>query len=116
MEKVSFEDIGMVAATFASQEGVKGGQVVKVTDNGQVGPCEAGDQFCGVALEGRGGFAGVQVKGFVTVKATGTVDLGWTELCADGAGGVKAAASGGSGRAYLVVDSDSTAGTAVLCL
>ena len=112
MKQVSFDDIHSVAATFAAQEGVVSGQVVKITANGQVGPCTANDQFCGVALSGAP-FAGVQVKGFATVKATGSVSLGYVKLVADGTGGVKA---GETGREYLVVETDSTAGTAVLYL
>ena len=53
MNKVSFEEIGAVAATFFAQKEVKAGQVVKMTGNGQVGPCSAGDKFCGVALSNR---------------------------------------------------------------
>ena len=37
MSKVSFEDIGAVIATFAAQDSVKPGQVVKIAANGQVG-------------------------------------------------------------------------------
>ena len=44
MNKVSFEEIGAVAATFFAQKEVKAGQVVKMTGNGQVGPCSAGGQ------------------------------------------------------------------------
>ena len=112
MSKISFEDIGAVTATFAADEGVEGGQVVKVTGNGTVGPCAAGDAFCGVALEPRKGAAAVQVKGFVTVSCTGDLALGWTTLAADGQGGVKAAASGGV--TVLVVSAGS--GSAVGCL
>ena len=36
MNKVSFEEIGAVAATFFAQKEVKAGQVVKMTGNGQV--------------------------------------------------------------------------------
>ena len=61
-DRVSFGGIGAVVATFAVQEGVKGGQVVKLTGNGQAGPCESGDLFCGVALEPRAGFGAVQVR------------------------------------------------------
>ena len=64
MSKVSFEDIGMVTATFTAREDVKSGQVVKITGNGEVGACADGDAFCGLALSVRSGFAGVQVKGF----------------------------------------------------
>ena len=63
MSKVSFEDIGAVIATFAAQDSVKPGQVVKIAANGQVGACSAKDAFAGQAQSVRGGFAGVQVKG-----------------------------------------------------
>ena len=39
MSRISFEGIGEVAATFACGEGVKAGQVVKLTGDGTVGPC-----------------------------------------------------------------------------
>lgn len=115
MKTISFDDIGQVIATFEAS-GVTAGQVVKVTGNGQVGACSAGERFCGVALAGRGGFAGVQVRGFATVKAGSTVTTGWVKLTADGSGGVKVAATADDGQEYLVVEVDSTAGTAVLYL
>lgn len=127
MSKVSFEDIGAVVATFALQEGVKGGQTVKVTGSGQVGPCASGDPFCGVALEPRWGCGAVQVKGFVSVKTGETLTPGWAELVADGTGGVRAAreaaaASEGQsavpaeqGVRVLVVSTEPD-GSAVLCL
>lgn len=111
MSKVSFEGIGAVVATFLTEEGVTGGQVVKVAENGKVASCADGDTFCGVAMEPRKGAAAVQVKGFVTVPATGSLALGWTEVAANGAGGVKASAGG---RSVLVVSVEE--GTAVLCL
>lgn len=86
MSKVSFEDIGMVTATFTAREDVKSGQVVKITGNGEVGACADGDAFCGLALSVRSGFAGVQVKGFACVPTSGTVTLGRVKLAADGAG------------------------------
>lgn len=120
MGKFSFEDIGSVVATFAADAGVTGGQVVKLTGNGAVGPCSGGDKFCGVALEPRRGGAAVQVKGFAEVSVTGELAVGWAVLTADGTGGVKAAPSGADGAApdgvaALVVDV-SRDGTAVLCL
>ena len=76
MSKISFEDIGAVVATFAAEEGVCGGQVVKVTGSGTVGPCGDGDAFCGMAFQPRKGMAAVQVKGFLTVSTTGTSGMG----------------------------------------
>ena len=127
MSKVSFEDIGAVVATFAVQEGVRGGQVVKVTGNGRVGPCASGDPFCGVALEPRWGCGAVQVKGFATLQTGESLTPGWAELVADGQGGVRAArgavaaAEGGSAApaergVRLLVVSAETEGSAVVCL
>ena len=112
MSKISFEDIGSVVATFLADSGVKGGQVVKLTGNGQVGPCSAGDAFCGVALEPRAGLAAVQVKGFVTVSTTGSLTPGWANVEADGNGGVQSSADGGI--PVLVVSAGEN--SAVLCL
>ena len=112
MKQISFEDIGAVCATFAAQEGVKAGQVVKLADNATVGPCTDGEAFAGVALE-EGSWVGVQVKGFLTVAASSALTPGWAVLAADGSGGVKTSASGVN---CLVADYDSTAHTAVICL
>lgn len=114
MGKVSFEDIGGVVATFAAHEEMDGErQVVKITDNGQVGPCADGEAFCGVALSGADQFAAVQVGGFAQINAAGEVGLGWVKLSADGSGGVKV---DDAGREYLVVHYDSAEGTVVVKL
>ena len=113
MSKISFEDIGNLMATFYAEEGVQDGQVVKMTGNGTVGPCGAGDLFCGVAGTPRAGIAGVQVGGFVKVPATMPLSVGMIGLVADGKGGVK---TGENGTAVLVVDVDTAENTAVICL
>ena len=69
--KISFEGIGEVVATFACGEGVIAGQVVKVTEDGTVGPCTDGEKFCGVALSAENGYAAVQLGGLVKVAAIG---------------------------------------------
>ena len=112
MSKISFEGIGSVMATCQAEEGVIGSQVVKLTDNGMVAPCSAGDAFCGVAMEPRAGITGVQFKGFMTVTCTGSLTPGWATLAADGSGGIKTAASGVTA---LVVCANGD-GTAVICL
>jgi len=119
MNQFSFEGIGAVAATFSAGTGVKGGQVVKLTQPDTVGACEDGDRFCGLAMEPRRGGAAVQMKGFMQVNRTGPLGVGWHALVADGAGGVRAAAEGAaeSGVAALVVSvSPGDSGTAVICL
>ena len=108
---VSFEDIGRLSVTFG-QEGCEGGQVCKVRGNGMVAPCADGDKFCGIVEHVRGNHAAVQVAGFAEVKVTGTVGVGYVNLCADGTGGVKA----GTGREYLVVSVDENAKTAIIKL
>ena len=106
---VSFEEIGRMAVTFA-QDGCESGQVCKVSENGTVAPCAAGEKFCGIVEGVRGDFAAVQVAGFASVAVSGSVGVGYVNLCADGQGGVKA----GSGREYLVVSVN--ADTAVIKL
>ena len=108
---VSFEEIGRLAVTFADG-GVAAGKVCKVSGNGTVAPCADNDKFCGVVEGVRGGHAAVQVAGFVSVACSGTVELGYVNLCADGNGGVKA----GEGREYLVVSVDETAKTVIIKL
>ncbi len=108
---VSFEEIGRLAVTFA-HSGCEAGQVCKVSAGGAVAHCAAGDKFCGVVEGVRGGFAAVQVAGFATVAVSGSVGVGYVNLCADGTGGVKA----GTGREYLVVSVDTNAKTAVIKL
>ena len=114
MTSVSFHGIGQVCATFLGG-GASEGQVVKLSGPGAVGPCGAGDNFCGVAVCQRDGACGVQVAGFVTVRYTGTAPApGWAALDADGEGGVKSADSGG--RTYLVADVDAAAKTVTIKL
>ena len=112
MSKISFEDIGAVVATCQVEEDVAGGQVVKMTGNGKVGPCADGDRFCGVTMQPRCDIAGVQFKGFMTVGCTGSLTPGWAVLAADGSGGVKAASTGVNA---LVIGANGD-GTAVICL
>ena len=110
---ISFEGVGQVCATFLGA-GLTDGQVVKITDNGTVGACSAGDAFCGVALCCKDDACTVQVSGFVTVKYSGTAPKpGWTGLAADGEGGIKSA---GSGTAYLVADVNDEAKTVTIML
>ena len=112
--KLSYEGIGQWAATFACDD-LAEGELVKVSANGTVAACAAGDDFCGMVLSvGRGGDAcavalGGMVTAGYTVPAEGAAPaLGWSGLSADGEGGVQADADGST---YLVVDVDTTAKT-----
>ena len=55
--------IGETAATFLAADGVTAGAPGKMTANGTVGACAAGDDFCGAALNARCGYAAVQQRG-----------------------------------------------------
>ena len=104
MSRISFEGIGEVAATFACGEGVKAGQVVKLT-----GADGDGERFCGVALSAGEGFAAVQLGGLIRVAASGgALSEGWNRLLADGSGGVRPdSAETPTGGEYLVVRAES---------
>jgi hypothetical protein len=109
--KVSFEGIGEMLVTCYAESGTARGMVVKMTDNGEVGPCSAGDRFCGVAVSvAEDSFAAVQMGGLGTVGYSGGAPVvGWVKLSADATGGV--AVDETSGVAHLVVSVDSAAGT-----
>lgn len=105
--KISFEGIGQTSLTFIGS-GVKHGEAVKVTGAGTVSPCAAGDDFDGFVTGVNGEYAGVVIRGAVSVPYSGTAPgFGRVALSADGDGGVKAVTTGGV--KYLVVDVDSAA-------
>ena len=111
---VSFEGIGQVCATFLGS-GLTEGHVVRMAGQAEAGACGDGDPFCGVALCCKDDACTVQVSGFVTVGYSGAAPaVGWCSLAADGKGGVKTAASGGT--PCLVADMDTTAKTVTIML
>ena len=112
---ISYDGIGELAATFRCS-GVTEGHAVKLSASETVAECSAGDAFCGVAVSvSKGGDAcAVQLRGMVTIPYTGTAPAaGSGILAANGSGGVKTAASGGS---YLIVAADTTAKTVTILL
>ena len=113
MKLVSFEGIGQVLATFEAEEGVREGQVVKVSGPGRAAPCADGEPVAGVAAAVRDGCVSVQLSGCAAVQASG-VEPGWVKLSTDGKGGMKRDDT--AGRAYLVVDQDSAGGTVTVLL
>ena len=113
---ISFEGIGQWCASFACED-VAEGMAVKLTDNGKVGKCGAGEDFCGVVAamghDGKG--CSVQMGGFVTLPYSGeeVPALGICTLSADGKGGVQSATGGWE---YLVVCVDKSAKTVTIKL
>ena len=114
MKKVSFEEIGAVVATFLAGDNAKKGQMVNLSAADTVDGCSADGRFCGLALDVTGdGVASVQVSGFAQVPCSDAgVTPGWVALAADGTGGMKQDASGGTD--YLVVQVETS--SAVICL
>lgn len=101
--KVSFEGIGEVFATFYNN-GAADGQPVKISGNGEVSPCSAGEKFSGIAVAPGEEYTGVVIGGCITVPYSGTAPaLGHTALVADGNGGVK---SGAGGNSHTVINVD----------
>ena len=105
---ISYEGIGEWCATFVCGA-VSEGDIVKVSANGTVGKCTAGDGFCGVvravAHDGK------------SVKYSGTAPaVGYAERMADGSGGVSKPGENQSGSSYLVLSVDSAADKAVIKL
>lgn len=100
---VSFAGFGEAIATFETEEVIQAGMPVKMADNGKVAACAAGEAFIGFAVSQRGDFVGVQLKGYRTAAVTGSVELGWAQLTADGSGGVQ---TGADGVSALVVWAD----------
>ena len=112
----SYEGIGQWCATFAGSQAEEG-QVVKLTAGKTVGPCAAGDGFCGVvkSVSRDGEACTVALGGMVTAGYSGSSapTVGWSGLAADGSGGVKASSAG---RSYLVVDVDTSGKTVTFAL
>ena len=102
-------------ATLKAADGLAVGQAVKISANQTAAPCAAGNVPCGVCNELRGGYAGVQLAGYAKLSYSGTAPaVGYTQLAADGNGGVKAASSGG--KFYTVLEVDSAKSTLGLIL
>jgi hypothetical protein len=111
---IAFDGIREVVVTFLATEDTKAGDLVKISDQGTVSPCKAGETFFGQVLSLEEDTAAVQMGGFVTVNcASGCPALGYVTLAADGAGGVKTASTG---KNTLVVSTDPNALTAVIYL
>lgn len=105
---VSFKGFNENAATFKTTEDIPTGKAVKISASDTVAPCADGENFCGFAVDGGGGYACVQLCGTVKTGYTGTAPaLGFDRLAAS-ADGVKTA---DNGREYLIFSVDADAET-----
>ena len=100
---VNFNGYGENVLTFIADSGLtETGVPVKISDDGTVAKCSANDVFCGVCVGVRGGYAAVQLAGYVRVAAAARIEPGYKKLAAGSTGNV---AVNTSGRELLVVDS-----------
>jgi hypothetical protein len=106
--KIALNGFNENVATLEAESGVTAGMPVKMTGNGVVGACADKNAFCGVAVSVRGGFAAVQLGGYVQVPYSGTTApaVGYQTLSATADGKVQADTAG---RSILVTDVDTTA-------
>lgn len=75
---VNFNGFGENAATFIADKTLtEAGVPVKMKDNGTVAKCDASENFCGVCVSVRGGYAVVQLSGYVKVKSDKKIAVGY---------------------------------------
>lgn len=108
---VSFQGFQETVATFDVSGEVTEGAPVKMAGNGVVSACTANDDFCGVALAVRDGYATVQLGGYAVIGYSGSQapTVGYQNLAADGSGGVQVL-EGSRQRLVVEVFSDNTVG------
>lgn len=103
---VSYQAIAQDCASFFASTTVKAGNLCIMNVNSTVRNCSAGEAFHGVVQFVRESLASVVVRGFVTVKYTGTAPtVGYCALAAAGATTVQIT---DGAREYLVVNVDTT--------
>ncbi len=103
---VNFNGYGENVLTFIADSSLtETGVPVKISDDGTVANCGANENFCGICVGLRNGYAAVQLAGYVRVSAAAKIDAGYRKLAASSNGRV---AVNSSGRELLVVDSTAT--------
>ena len=102
---VDFKGFAENVATFEATSAVKTGDLVKMSANFKVAPCAANDDFIGICVGVRDGYAAVQLSGYAEIPCTDTVTVGMALLVA---GSASTAAAAETGRERLVVYAAST--------
>lgn len=103
---VNFNGYGENVMTFIADSSLtETGVPVKITGDGTVGKCGGNENFCGVCIGLRDGYAAVQLAGYVRTSAPSKIAAGYKKLAAGSLGDV---AINSSGRELLVVDSSAT--------
>lgn len=102
---VNFNGFRENTATFIADSSLtEPGVLVKMSGDATVAKCNANEAFCGVCVGLRGGYAAVQLSGYVRVPAAAKITAGYKKLAADNNG---KAALNTSGTEVLVVESTS---------
>ena len=102
---VNFSGYNENVVTFETDDSaVIMGAPVKMTGSDTVGVCSESDEFCGVALNVRNGYAAVQLSGYIELPTDEAFEVGYQKIACAKNSKVK---SGDSGREYLVVHSES---------
>ena len=103
---VNFNGYGENVLIFIADSGLtETGVPVKISDDGTVAKCSGNDNFCGICVGLRNGYAAVQLAGYVRVSTAARIEPGYKKLAAGSTGNV---AVNTSGRELLVVDSTAT--------
>lgn len=103
---INFNGFGENVLTFNAASGLtSAGVPVKMTGDGEVGPCSNNDVFCGVCVNVRDGYAAVQLSGFVVLPAAAKITAGYQKVAVNSAGKV---AANENGREVLVLSSSAT--------
>ena len=90
---IKFSGFNENVLTFEYTGTLNAGDLVKMSASAKVAKASANDDFIGVCVNTRGGYAAVQVAGYVECAKSGTVNVGYNKLVAASAA-VKTAESG----------------------
>lgn len=90
---ISFAGYRENVLTFECTSTVAAGDLVKMSASGKVTKAAANDGFIGKCVTANGGYAAVQLDGYMEAAKSGTVNVGYNKLVA-ASSGVKTAESG----------------------
>ena len=102
---VNFNGYGENVATFMADETVQVGAPVKMSTDGTVTASSATENFCGICIAVRDGYASVQLAGYVTMPAKSKISVGYQKLAASVDNTI---AVNSSAREFLVINSTET--------
>ncbi|MDF2567118.1 MAG: hypothetical protein K0R90_574 [Oscillospiraceae bacterium] len=111
---ISFGGVGQTVVTLECKTGISIGDIVSMKDNNEVQAAVVDEKFVGVCVSKNGTYAGIQIKGAVTVKYSGTAPTVGYQTLAAGADNTVAVKP--TGITYLVVNVNSTEKTATIIL